>query len=204
MLDAARAARSGAAHGTWIVADAQTAGQGRHGHSWQSNARAGLYATVILRPPKALPVITLAMGLAAAAAVERVASTPVDLRWPNDLMIGDAKLGGILCVTEGDAVLAGFGINLGRPQFEGASAIDADRDTLLEALVEEVELHARLSPEEVLAAFSRASSYVAGRRVHVEGIGTGVTCGLDPSGFLLLKGDDGVSRTVFAGGVRPA
>lgn len=204
MTHAARLAAEGAAHGTWVVADEQTSGQGRHGRYWQS-PRGGLYATGILRPVQVLPVITLAIGLAAARAVAETAGVQPDLRWPNDLMLGGRKLGGILTISESGAVLAGVGINIEDPGREDAASIPGmSRDALLENLIRQVELHIALPAEDILRLFTQASSYVSGRRVHVEGYGEGTTAGLTPDGFLLLEQTGGKLVTVVAGGVRPA
>ena len=97
--DAVAAARLGAPHGSVYFADEQLAGRGRGGHQWISAAGDGLYVSVLLRPqiPSArLPFLPLAAGLAAAHAIQSVASLNVDLRWPNDLLIGERKAGGIL------------------------------------------------------------------------------------------------------------
>jgi BirA family biotin operon repressor/biotin-[acetyl-CoA-carboxylase] ligase len=204
MTHAARLAAEGAAHGTWVVADEQTAGQGRHGRHWQS-PRGGLYATGILRPNRVLPVMTLAIGLAAARAVAETSGRQPDLRWPNDLMFGAKKLGGILTVSESGAVLAGVGINLAETgRGDAASLPGVSRDALLEELIRQVEAHLELPADDILRLFAQSSSYVSGRRVQVEGHGEGVTAGLTPEGFLLLQQMDGKLVTVVAGGVRPA
>jgi len=97
--DALAAARAGAPHGSVFFTDEQTAGRGRGDHGWQSAAGQGLYVSVILRPSIAvadMPLIPLVAGLAAAQAIGITAARQVDLRWPNDLLIGDRKTGGIL------------------------------------------------------------------------------------------------------------
>ena len=99
MHEAEALAQAGSPSGTAVLADEQTAGLGRHGHSWHSERNAGLYCSVVLRlelPPGAVPILTLALGLAAAEAIERAAGIACDIRWPNDLMIRDRKTGGIL------------------------------------------------------------------------------------------------------------
>jgi BirA family transcriptional regulator, biotin operon repressor / biotin---[acetyl-CoA-carboxylase] ligase len=115
-------ASRGAAEGTSILADHQRLGRGRRGQAWFSPAGAGLYLSVVLRPggdPDALTLVTLAVGVAAAEAVLAAAGLRVELKWPNDLMIGRPwrKVGGILCESMGvgatvEAVVAGIGINL--------------------------------------------------------------------------------------------
>jgi BirA family biotin operon repressor/biotin-[acetyl-CoA-carboxylase] ligase len=124
------AAQEGAAGGVW-VADEQTAGRGRGGHTWHSAAGDGLYVSVLLRPrlmgADALK-LSLAAGLAAQHAVAEAAGIGIDLRWPNDLMVsgGDGverKFGGILtesAMDGGDGALAyavvGIGMNLNHPE----------------------------------------------------------------------------------------
>ena len=109
-------AREGAREGVVLVAEAQTAGRGRMGRRWSSPPRAGLTFSVLLRPygvPAALlgwvPLLT---GAAVAAAVKAVAAVDASLKWPNDVLAGDAKLGGILAERSGSAVVAGIGINV--------------------------------------------------------------------------------------------
>jgi BirA family biotin operon repressor/biotin-[acetyl-CoA-carboxylase] ligase len=102
--DALTAARNAAPHGSVYFADEQTAGRGRGDHSWHSAAGEGLYVSILLRPripASCLPLLPLAAGLAAADAIHAVArqSSPglsIDIRWPNDLLIGPRKAGGIL------------------------------------------------------------------------------------------------------------
>jgi hypothetical protein len=123
MHEAARMAAAGCSAGTAVVAEEQTAGQGRHGHSWHSEPGAGLYVSVVLRlslPPDSLPALTLALGLATAEAIARVCDLSADLRWPNDVMIDDRKVAGIL-VQLSDSVagvaIAGIGVNVNHARF---------------------------------------------------------------------------------------
>src|SRR5271170_2023158 len=95
---ALEAAQAGARGGVW-VADEQTAGRGRGGHGWHSIPGDGLYLSVLLRPQMALVDalwLSLATGLAAKAAIAAVTGLQPDIRWPNDLLIGEKKCGGIL------------------------------------------------------------------------------------------------------------
>ncbi len=95
---ALEAAQAGARAGVWI-ADEQTAGRGRGGHAWHSAAGEGLYLSVLTTPRVPLAQaykIPLAVGLAAQAAVLAVTGLACDIRWPNDLMFGEKKFGGIL------------------------------------------------------------------------------------------------------------
>ncbi len=224
MRDASALAASGCASGTVAGADEQTSGQGRLGRSWHSEKEAGLYLSLVLRlglPPSRLPVLTLALGLAVADAIAKTTDLVCDLRWPNDLLIGGKKCCGILTQLEGEAVIAGIGINVNHSSFPDpiarlatslrlASARTWPREPLLAALLQSVDSHTALleneGPQPILDMFSHASSYVSGRRVTVEQEGgplVGTTAGLDPSGFLVLRQDDGRRTLILAGGVRP-
>ena len=109
-------AREGAREGVVLVAEAQTAGRGRMGRRWTSPPRAGLTFSVLLRPygvPAALlGWIPLLTGTAAAAALPTVAGPQPRLKWPNDVLAGGAKLGGILAERSGSAVVVGIGLNV--------------------------------------------------------------------------------------------
>jgi BirA family transcriptional regulator, biotin operon repressor / biotin---[acetyl-CoA-carboxylase] ligase len=114
-------ASDGAAEGTVVVAERQSAGRGRLGRSWHSPSNVSLYSTTILRPKMPLakvPQISLMAGVAAADAIARVAPGIVALKWPNDLWLKGRKTGGIIAeaVTdvkgELETVLLGIGINV--------------------------------------------------------------------------------------------
>ena len=124
------AAQQGAEAGVWI-ADEQTAGRGRGGHTWHSSRGDGLYVSVLLRPRLTgvdILKLSLAAGLACRAAIARAAGVEADLRWPNDLMLfdhagRDRKFGGILTeasIDGGEGTLShavvGIGINLNHPE----------------------------------------------------------------------------------------
>jgi BirA family biotin operon repressor/biotin-[acetyl-CoA-carboxylase] ligase len=223
MTIAARLARDGCASGTIVGADGQVAGIGRHGHSWQSEACAGLYVSIVLRLPLAardLPLVMLALGLATQEAITQVTGLAPDLRWPNDVMLDDRKCAGILAQLDGDAVIAGIGINVNHADFPSeiaplatslhlAGRPGVSREDLLVSLIHEVESCCKILSEEgapaILQMFTRASSYASGRRVRVDNLDIeGVTRGLDSAGFLIVRSDDGKETTILAGGVRPA
>jgi BirA family biotin operon repressor/biotin-[acetyl-CoA-carboxylase] ligase len=106
-------AREGAPEGTWLRADRQTGGKGRQGRAWHSPP-GNLHASTLVRlRPGDPPAPTLAL-VAAVALQEVVAiyAPGTQIKWPNDLLFGGAKLAGILLEREGDAVIAGFGVNL--------------------------------------------------------------------------------------------
>lgn len=210
--------------GAIVIANQQSAGQGRHGHSWHSEPDSGLYFTIVLSPRLAmelLPVVTLALGLAVQESIAQVCNTQADLRWPNDLLIGPRKCAGILTQLDSDRVLAGIGINVNHtslpPEIKDiatslrlATGRAHSREELLCAVATGVDRMVNLLETDgstpVLALFTEQSSYARGRRVKVDLPGkplTGTTAGLTSDGYLLLDGDDGRRHTILAGGVRP-
>ena len=108
--------------GEVVLADEQTAGLGRHGHSWHSEAGSGIYCSIVLKPA---PVLTLALGLATADAIARSTGIGCDLRWPNDVMIRDRKVAGILVQLSGAKAIAGIGINVNHTEFPPELAREA-------------------------------------------------------------------------------
>ena len=227
--DALAAARDGAAHGSVFVADEQTAGRGRGGHAWLSAAGDGLYVSVVLRltvPAERLLLLPLAVGLAAAQAIHAATGLAVDLRWPNDLLIGPLKAGGILVEARNESkeppyAVAGIGINVHQRGFPPdlatpATSLDlatggrVSRQALLVALLHalEREAGAMTDPEiaaQIPARVEAASSWVRGRKVEVHGPQecAGTTAGLDANGFLRVATAGGLV-TVQTGGVREA
>lgn len=114
--DLLAAAREGAREGLVLVAESQTAGRGRMGRRWTSPPRAGLTFSVLLRPygvpASLLGWLPLLAGTAVAAAVPTVTTVAPRLKWPNDVLVGEAKLAGILAERSGSAVVIGIGINV--------------------------------------------------------------------------------------------
>jgi len=203
--------------GTVIVAEEQTSGQGRLGRRWHSEKGAGLYFSTVLGLPEPSPLITLALGLAAQEAIQQVAGIGCDLRWPNDVLIGERKCAGILVNHHGATVIAGIGVNVNHAAFPVdvadtatslriATGCEHDKEALLARLLDAISTFTGLLSEQgtevVLRLFTEASSYVRGRRVVVDGV-EGTTDGMNPSGFLWLRDDHGGRRLIVAGGVRP-
>lgn len=207
-IDSTMNAAAGLPVGSIVVAEEQTAGQGRHGHSWHSEPFAGIYCSIVLEPR---PLLTLALGLATAEAI----AVPCDLRWPNDVMIDGKKCAGILVQLVDGRAVAGIGINVNHrsfpPELEAISMSQVhgprEREPILNALFAAIDVYTALSSEEILTLFTRASSYAAGRRVVVQqpdGTVEGTTAGLTPQGFLRVRRDDGTETLILAGGVRAA
>jgi BirA family transcriptional regulator, biotin operon repressor / biotin---[acetyl-CoA-carboxylase] ligase len=227
--DAMEAARAGAPHGSVYFADEQVAGRGRGDHRWQSAAGEGLYVSVLLRlalSADKLPMLPLAAGLAAAEAIQAASSLKADLRWPNDLLIGARKTGGILVESklEGSTLafaVVGIGINVHQRRFDPdlatpATSLDMEtghnvsRQQLLIALLKSLEREALALLERdvartIPARVAQASTWVRGRSVEIHGpqACAGVTAGLDDDGFLLVDTPEGII-TVRTGGMRAA
>jgi BirA family biotin operon repressor/biotin-[acetyl-CoA-carboxylase] ligase len=230
--DALAAARRAAPHGSVYLSDEQLAGRGRGDHSWISAAGDGLYVSVLLRPqfPAArLPFLPLAAGLAAADAICAVSGLAVDLRWPNDLLIGPRKTGGILVEAAANSkgllhagvhyAVVGIGINVHQHAFPldlatPATSLDLEanrhiaRQDLLLALLKSLQQEALAlaqpdAAKEVTARVEKASTWIRGRRVEVHGpqACNGVTAGLDENGFLRVATAEGFT-IVQTGGLR--
>jgi BirA family biotin operon repressor/biotin-[acetyl-CoA-carboxylase] ligase len=122
MDDAHGLATIDAPAGTVVLTDRQTAGRGRNGRRWASESGQGIWMTVVERPndPSAVDVLSLRLGLRAARALDRFAASPIRLKWPNDLLVGDGKLAGILVEARWragriDWVAIGIGVNVRAP-----------------------------------------------------------------------------------------
>jgi BirA family biotin operon repressor/biotin-[acetyl-CoA-carboxylase] ligase len=223
MIEATRLAASGAPHGTVVLTDEQTAGMGRLGRSWVSQAELGIYCSVLLRlalPTSSIPIASLVIGLATADAIQKTTQLACDLRWPNDVLIGEKKTAGILPHLVDGCVVAGIGINVNQERFESDLRTPAtslriesngavqSREEIIARLLESLDAFCGMLAEDgkdsILRAFAAASSYATGRRVLVEETGwKGMTAGLDENGFLLIRDDSGHVQRVASGGVRP-
>lgn len=196
-LDVAHSlAAEGAPAGTLIVADTQTAGRGRMGRSWRSEPGAGIWLTLIERPrdAAAVDVLSLRIGLALAPVLDALAATPVLLKWPNDLYVGDRKLAGVLIEArwrdaQPEWLAIGVGINLRPPASEARAAglrAGVTRDDVLSRIVpamRDAAARTGLLTEPELHAFA-ARDLARGRRC-VQPI-DGIVQGIDRSGELLV------------------
>lgn len=201
-------AAEGAASGTLVIADAQSAGRGRMGRSWRSEAGAGVWLTVIERPgsSRALDVLSLRIGLTLAPALDAFADDRVHLKWPNDLYVGDRKLAGVLVEARWrdrvpEWVAIGVGINVRVPRDEPRAVAlrgGVSRIAVLEAAIPAVRAAAAregLLDDSELAAFADRD-LARGRRC-LEPV-AGTVRGIDASGALLV--DVGSEITVVRGG----
>ena len=191
-------AGAGAAAGTLVLADEQTAGRGRGGARWHSPAGSGIWMTLIERPndTRALEVLSIRLGLKAAPVLERHADAPIRLKWPNDVLAGTGKLGGILVESRWresfvDWVAIGIGVNVERPLGgEGASLRSGTRrlDVLAElvpALRAAARARGTLTAAELEAWAAR--DHAAGRRCRLPVAGR--VRGLAADGSLIVERD---------------
>ncbi len=209
-------ARAGAPHGLVAVADYQTAGRGRRGRDWVAPPGASLLVSVLLRPtltPERAPLVTMACGVAMAEAIARVAGFTPGLKWPNDLVVNDRKLVGILAEADAGAVVVGVGVNVEWHEFpaelaETATACNleaghpVDRRELLEAFL--AELDQRSADLDAVIAEYRTRLVTLGRRVRIEradGDFVGRAVDVGDAGQLRVEGDDGAVVEVRVGDV---
>lgn len=226
--DDARAwAAAGAPSGAIVLADEQTAGRGRHGRTWSAPVGASLALSIVTRPdvaPSRLAPLAIVAGLAVREAIApRLAHRRVRVKWPNDVVVGEKKIAGVLVEASlsGRAVdhaIVGIGVNVNRSSFpeeiahratslslEGARDPDLDRTAialdvvrafdraLVEWLADPEALGARLAPHDALRDV--AVQLEDGRR--------GVAVGLEGDGRLRVRLDDGALVLALAGEVVP-
>lgn len=227
---AKRIALTGAADGTVVIADCQTAGRGRMDRTFQSPKGRGIYLSALLRPdlpPERLLPVTALAGVAVCAAVERTCGVRPGLKWPNDPVLGSKKLCGILTELSLEAetgrvqsLVLGIGVNVSqtREDFspdvaEMATSLTmalghpVSRPALAAALIGELDqLYDALKAgdlSEYLAAYRRDCVNL-GRTVQLlspEGRETVTAVGIDREFGLVVRGADGAERTVRSGEV---
>lgn len=221
-----RMAAEGASDGTVVIADSQTAGRGRLGRSFQSAAGVGLYLSVLWRPDcdvETLMALPALGAVAAARAVERVCGVRPEIKWPNDLVLGGKKIGGILTesvLLPGEtAVVLGIGINVSHraEDFDGevrtiAASLEmmaekrVSRAALAAALMEELDALRReaLAQPQLWLAEYRRRCLTVGRAVQViagEQIRPARALDVDEGFGLRVRYEDGSVDTVRAGEV---
>jgi BirA family biotin operon repressor/biotin-[acetyl-CoA-carboxylase] ligase len=168
--------------GSVVVAEHQTAGRGRLDRRWESPPGTALLVSFVLAPN---PILSLAAGVAAAQAC----GGEVRLKWPNDLLLHGAKVGGILVEAMAAKAICGIGINLTWAP-EGAATLNQDRDQLLDRLRVELERWSSAKPDAVLARW-RELSDTLGRQVRVEMAGKvveGTAQDIGHNGELIVDG----------------
>jgi BirA family biotin operon repressor/biotin-[acetyl-CoA-carboxylase] ligase len=206
-------AREGSAEGTVVVADEQTKGKGTKGRSWHSPPGLGLYASVILRPRRSnLALLPLAAGVACVEAVQEAAGLRAELAWPNDIVWGGRKIGGILCETDflGNTVshsILGVGLNISQKKMDFPPALRPTATSLRLAAGREVDrsdLESALWPaldrwyaafilgrrEEIVRSYLAKLMFPVGAAIAVwneQGAFPGVFRGIDLQARLILE-----------------
>jgi BirA family biotin operon repressor/biotin-[acetyl-CoA-carboxylase] ligase len=224
--EALKQARTGVDEGLCIIARQQTAGRGRLGRIWISPLDAGLYLSIVLRPrlgAKHLPLITLA---AAVAVFDTLAQLGIDadIKWPNDILVEEKKICGILAETtetdRGLAVIVGIGINLTSQNYPSELADTASslenvlRRSVTFSEIEEPllkffdhwysRLHEADGASKIVDEWASRSTYFRGKLVRITLTNetfTGVTDGLESNGALRVRRDNGELLIVNAGDV---
>ncbi|HEY8532215.1 MAG TPA: biotin--[acetyl-CoA-carboxylase] ligase [Limnochorda sp.] len=225
--------REGAPEGTVVLAEQQTAGRGRRGRRWLSPPGVGLWFSVLLRPGRPArdaPLFALLAAAAVRAAVHEVTGAPALIKWPNDVVVGTAKLAGILAEVEGPvaraACIVGIGVNVNQtvddfpPELRNtatsarlAAGRAVPREALLRAILEQLgPRYERALEEGFTSLLDEVSRYSAtlGRCVQVTEAGSvweGLAVGMASDGALLVRPHDRTEPVaVYAGDVsiRPA
>jgi BirA family transcriptional regulator, biotin operon repressor / biotin---[acetyl-CoA-carboxylase] ligase len=213
--------------GTVIVAESQTAGRGRLGRSWHSEREAGIYFSMVLfpkAPPSLAPLFTLATAVAIHNATERYSGLDIDIKWPNDLLIGRRKFCGILSEIQAEVdlvktMIIGVGVNANHERFPDEIAdratslriasgrIQSRIEILLEFFEEFENIYLdfeRKGPAGIIDQWTRFSSFANGRKIEIhDGVRkiVGVTRGLNPLGALRVEQNRGHIEEVYSGDV---
>lgn len=227
--DAFELAKEGALEGTCIIAEVQTAGRGRLGRSWIAKPSSSILTSIIIRPqipPSHAPILTLAAGIAVHRAIERVTSLVPHIKWPNDILVNDKKVAGILTEMNAELdivhfVVIGIGINVNydlRDMPDELTKIATSlniqtgrfisRNYLITALYEEMEgayrRFIRQGPSAIVEEWQERA-HIKGRKVTatiMNGVKImGCAQGVDDDGALLVKTGSGSIHRITAGEV---
>jgi len=212
-------ARSGASSFSVVVAEEQTHGRGRRGAIWHSVRGAGLWMSLVLPGPRVPLHLPLIIGVSVSEAIEESCNgVEVGIEWPNDLMVGGKKLGGILCETVAGHVVAGIGVNT-RNLSEGLPIEIEARATSLETLTSTRVRHSLLAGfitralrrrmyrahgeiDAELSKALRSRDTLVDQPIESEEHGRGIARGIASDGSLIMQQADGSRIRVVAGSVR--
>ena len=221
-------ANEGAPEGAIVVAETQSLGRGRRGRSWFSPPGDGIYVSIILRPrlsPNEAPKLTLMASVAAAETLLSLTPTSVNIKWPNDILIGGRKVAGILTEISADMdrihyVIVGLGVNVNIPAEsfppeirDSATSIFMEtgrgysRIRILQSYLESFEAHYETFNTEGFEPVMnrwRQLTDVMGKRITVDLINrtyTGVVLDVDDDGFLILQDNKGALMKIVSGDV---
>lgn len=209
-------ASSSESSGFVFVAKAQTEGRGSHGRRWCS-PKGGLYMTVVLRSSEGIGLLPVLAGVVVAETIEAFTGLETELKWPNDILVGGRKVGGVIAESgwsQGEArfALLGIGVNVNNPlpaDLPEATSLstelgeDLDIDSFIQALLGRLDRHLRQlesDPDAILDSW-RAFTQTLGIWTEVTDISgktvQGLTVDIDRDGALILETGRG-RRKVFA------
>ncbi len=211
--------------GLVVIADCQTGGKGRSGRVWHSESGTGIYLSMLIQPnlsPEKLSIVTLMAGLATAIAVNEFIPQPAQLKWPNDLLLNNKKIAGVLCeyhATKVPAVIIGIGINVNHTQFPAdikdiatslklESGLEINRTTLIRQLVTQLDFqYDELKNNKVQTLIDNWTRHsdLFGKSISIkkgDQIITGKALKLDPLGRLILLNESGKEIALDSGEVR--
>ena len=221
-------AQQGAPEGTIVLADHQTQGRGRQGRTFASPGGVGIYLSLILRPgsdPQRLPPLTLATAVATAEALIAYSGLPIRLKWPNDVLIHDKKVAGILCeavlsAAASPLIIVGIGINVNTALADFPPDLHTQvtslalaaghhwpRQPLVALLLAQLEQIYRVFQQPDMATIRQRWLHygqVIGRQVqytHATAPVVATVVDLDADGALLVQHDDGLQHRLVAGEV---
>jgi BirA family biotin operon repressor/biotin-[acetyl-CoA-carboxylase] ligase len=213
--------------GTVIIAESQTAGRGRLGRTWHSERESGIYFSMVLfpkAPPSLAPLFTLATAVAMHNAIERYTGLDIDIKWPNDLLVGRQKFCGILSEIQAEVdlvktMIVGVGVNANHEHFPediahratslriASGRIQSRIEILLEFFEEFENIYMdfeRKGTAGIIDKWTRFSSFANGRKIEIhDGVRkiAGVTRGLNPLGALRIEQKRGDIEEVYSGDV---
>jgi BirA family biotin operon repressor/biotin-[acetyl-CoA-carboxylase] ligase len=186
----------------------QTAGRGRLGRRWVETPGTSTLVSVLLRPPavRRAPELSLVAAVAVALAVEEATGHAAQVKWPNDVLLADRKVAGILAELRDGAVVLGIGVNVNQTEeqlprdakvpptsLRAVDGVERDREDVLAAVLRRLdELYAGWRDRGLAAvqADLRERDHLRGRRVHTDA-GAGVAAGIDDAGRLLVRTEAG-------------
>lgn len=214
-------------HGTLVVAERQTAGKGRRGHSWESPQGQGIWMSLVLRPdilPVKASMLTLVMALAVAQGIEKVTGIQTQIKWPNDIVAEGKKLCGILTEMSTEMeyiqrVVIGVGINVNIKEFPEEIAATASslylltgktwgRAVLIQEVMKSFEkwYNVFMESQDLSGLVQEYEERLVNRGNQVKIIReeadyTGVAKGITPFGELIVERADGSLEYVLSGEV---
>lgn len=209
--------------GLVVIANSQTGGKGRSGRVWHSAPGTGIYLSILIQPNLSqLPIVTLMAGLATAIAVNEFIPCPAKLKWPNDLLLNNKKIAGVLCeyhATKTPTVVIGIGINVNHTQFPTEiqnvatslkleTGIELNRTALIRQLVAQLDFqYSELKKNKVQPLIDNWTRHsdLLGKVISInkgnQSI-TGKAVRLDPMGRLVILNETGKEIAFDSGEVR--